>query len=116
MEAATIRYILYIDNFACYLWKATTFDYDNGWSTASATTGNTVLLDYTILTKMIPMFYGYMMHMYHQNSDIRHSFIGNKIVDHSDIVGASSVAAALTTSSFPTYHLRPLLLRKLTRD
>ena len=28
--------------------------------------------------------------------------VGNKIVDHSDVVGASPVGAAQTTSSFPT--------------
>ena len=30
---------------------------------------------------------------------------GNKIVDHSDVVGASPVGAAPTTSSFSTWHL-----------
>ena len=31
--------------------------------------------------------------------------LGNKIVDHSDVVGASPVGAAPTTSSFSTLHL-----------
>ena len=31
--------------------------------------------------------------------------MGNKIVDHSDVVGASPVGAAPTTSSFSTQHL-----------
>ena len=35
---------------------------------------------------------------YRNISDIRHSLIGNKIVDHSDAVGASPVGAAPTTS------------------
>ena len=39
---------------------------------------------------------------YHQTSNIRHILVGNKIVDHSDVVGASPVGAAPTTSSFPT--------------
>ena len=30
------------------------------------------------------------------------TLVGNKIVDHSDVVGASSVGAAPTTSSFST--------------
>ena len=34
--------------------------------------------------------------------DIRRTLEGNKIVDHSDVVGASPVGAALTTSSFST--------------
>ena len=38
---------------------------------------------------------------YRQTSNIRHS-LGNKLVDHSDVVGASPVCAAPTTSSFST--------------
>ena len=40
--------------------------------------------------------------MYRQVYNIRHSLVGNKIVDHSDVVGASPVGAAPTTSSFST--------------
>ena len=40
--------------------------------------------------------------MYCQVSNIRHTLVGNKIVDHSDVVGASPVGAAPTTSSFST--------------
>ena len=39
---------------------------------------------------------------YHQLSNIRRILVGNKIVDHSDVVGASPVGAAPTTSSFST--------------
>ena len=39
---------------------------------------------------------------YRKTSNIRHTLIGNKIVDHSDLVGASPVGAAPTTSSFST--------------
>ena len=39
---------------------------------------------------------------YRQVSNIRHTLVGNKIVDHSDVVGASPVSAAPTTSSFST--------------
>ena len=35
-------------------------------------------------------------------SNISHTLVGNKIVDHSDVVGASPVGAAPTTSSFST--------------
>ena len=38
--------------------------------------------------------------IYHQTSNISHILVGNKIVDHSDVVGASPVGAAPTTSSF----------------
>ena len=39
---------------------------------------------------------------YHKTSNISNTLVGNKIVDHSDVVGASPVGAALTTSSFST--------------
>ena len=39
---------------------------------------------------------------YRQVSNIRHTLVGNEIVDHSDVVGASPVGAAPTTSSFST--------------
>ena len=39
---------------------------------------------------------------YHQVSNIRRTSVGNWIVDHSDVVGASTVGAAPTTSSFST--------------
>ena len=39
---------------------------------------------------------------YRQTSNISLTLVGNKIVDHSDIVGAMPVGAAPTTSSFPT--------------
>ena len=40
--------------------------------------------------------------IYHKTSNIRRTLAGNKIVDHSDVVGASPVGAAPTTSSFST--------------
>ena len=39
---------------------------------------------------------------YRHVSNVRRTLIGNKIVDHSDVVGASPVGAAPTTSSFST--------------
>ena len=39
---------------------------------------------------------------YRKVSNIRRTLVGNKIVDHSDVVGASPVGAATTTSSFST--------------
>ena len=39
---------------------------------------------------------------FRQTSNISHTLIGNKIVDHSDVVGASPVGAAPATSSFST--------------
>ena len=39
---------------------------------------------------------------YRQVSNISRTLVGNKIVDHSDVVGASPVGAVPTTSSFST--------------
>ena len=39
---------------------------------------------------------------YRQVSNISRTLVGNWIVDHSDVVGASPVGAAPTTSSFST--------------
>ena len=39
---------------------------------------------------------------YRKSSDISRTLVGNKIVDNSDVVGASPVGAAPTTSSFST--------------
>ena len=39
---------------------------------------------------------------YRQVSNIRRTLVGNEIVDHSDVVGASPVGPAPTTSSFST--------------
>ena len=41
-------------------------------------------------------------YVYRQVSNIRRTWVGNEIVDHSDVVGASPVGAAPTTSSFST--------------
>ena len=39
---------------------------------------------------------------YCKTSNIRRTWVGNKLVDHSDVAGASPVGAAPTTSSFST--------------
>ena len=39
---------------------------------------------------------------YRKSSNISRTLVGNKIVDNSDVVGASPVGAAPTTSSFST--------------
>ena len=41
-----------------------------------------------------------MIYVYRQVSNIRRTFVGNLIADQSDVVGASPVGAAPTTSSF----------------
>ena len=51
---------------------------------------------------------------YCKTSNISHTLIGNKIVEHSDIIGASPVGAAPTTSSFSTWHLASMDCTKTT--
>ena len=42
------------------------------------------------------------IYIYRQVSNIRRTLVGNKIVDNSDVVGASPVGAAPTSSSLST--------------
>ena len=42
------------------------------------------------------------MSYYRQTCNISRTLVGTKIVDHSDVVGASPVGAAPATSSFST--------------
>ena len=51
---------------------------------------------------------------YCQTSNIGHALVGNKIVDHLDVAGASPIGAAPTTSSFSTQHLAPMDWTKST--
>ena len=51
---------------------------------------------------------------YHQVSSIRCTWVGNDIVDHSDVVRASPVGAAPPTSSFSTEHLGSIYCAKTT--
>ena len=44
---------------------------------------------------------------YRKISNASRTLVGNKIVDHSDVVGASPAGAAPTTFSFSTWHLAP---------
>ena len=52
--------------------------------------------------------------IYRKVSNIRRTLEDNKIVDHSDVVGASPVGAAPTTSSLSTEHLASMDLAKTT--
>ena len=49
-----------------------------------------------LIASQLHLFY------YCKTSNISHTLVGIKIVGHSDVVGASPVDAAPTTSSFPT--------------
>ena len=51
---------------------------------------------------------------YHKTSNISCTFVCNRIVDHSDIVGASPVDAAPTTSSYLSEHLATMDWAKTT--
>ena len=49
-----------------------------------------------------------------KQSNISHTLVGNKIVDHSDVVGAAPVGTAPTTSSFSIQHLASVDWTKAT--
>ena len=51
---------------------------------------------------------------YRKTSDISRTLVGNKIIDNSDVIGASPVGAAPTTSSFSTKHLASMDWAKTT--
>ena len=48
------------------------------------------------------MLSAWKTYIYRKTSNISRTLVGNKIVDNSDVVGASPVGAAPTTSSFST--------------
>ena len=51
---------------------------------------------------------------YRQTSNISRTLVGTKIVDHPDVVGASPIGAAPTTSSFLTWYLASIDWAKAT--
>ena len=52
--------------------------------------------------------------IYRRVSNLKRTWVGNEIVDHSDVVGASPVGAAPTTSLFSTEHLASIYCAKTT--
>ena len=60
-------------------------------------------LSFIYIVHIVYMHNIYSVNMvYRKTSNIRRTLVGNKIVDHSDVVGAPPVGAAPTTSSFST--------------
>ena len=52
--------------------------------------------------KGFPHYWPFVKRIYRKTSNINHTLVGNEIVDNSDVVGASPVGTAPTTSSFST--------------
>ena len=60
-------------------------------------------MNFTCQNKLVFVsFHAYSVSNYRKTSNISRTLAGNKIVDNSDVVGASPVGAAPTTLSFPT--------------
>ena len=55
-----------------------------------------------------------MEYRYCQTSNMRRTLVGKNIVDHPDVVGASPVADAPTTSSFSTEYLASMYWAETT--
>ena len=62
-----------------------------------------VLLYFTII--IMKFIFWFAQPSYRKTSNISRTLVGNKIIDNSDVVGASPVGATPTTSSFSTYYL-----------
>ena len=78
------------------------------WSLSINSTGNTCYRN-VLVASLVPPFGHCNVHQHsfdtkanHQTSNISDTLVGNKIADHSDVVGASPVGAAPITSSFST--------------
>ena len=61
-----------------------------------------IVIEYTFTTEWFGTPSLEKMNVYRQVSNISRTLVSNKIVDHSDVVGASPVGAAPTASSFST--------------
>ena len=61
-----------------------------------------VLVSFSVFVKQIIPESCSAHSKYRKDSNISHTLVGNRIVDHSDVVGASPVGAAPTTSSLST--------------
>ena len=60
------------------------------------------MFEYVIIQTIVPIIISRNASKYRQVSNISRTLVGNTIVDYSDVVGASPVGAAPTTSSFST--------------
>ena len=54
----------------------------------------------SVFSTLSRLHYVYTIYTYRQISNIKRTLVGNMIVDHSGVVGASPVGAAPSTSSF----------------
>ena len=54
------------------------------------------------MQEFIALFLNLHKEEYRKTSNISRTLVGNTTVDHSDVVGASPIGAAPTTSSFST--------------
>ena len=72
------------------------------------------ILVFKLRRKLVKASYKLLQKYYRKTSNISRTLVGNKIVDNSDVVGASPVGVAPTTSSFSTEHLVPMDWAKTT--
>ena len=91
------------------LWDLSSLDFSTGlshaWCQAITLTHEDTCILSIIFKLHCVMKFSIWKYMYRKTSNISCTLVGNKIVDHSDVVGASSVGAAPTTSSFSTWYL-----------
>ena len=73
-----------------------------------------LIMNATWLITVCALLCKYHHWIYRQISDISRTIVGNKIVNHSDVVGASSVGASPAISSFSTKYLASMDWAKTT--
>ena len=63
---------------------------------------NTPVMHFALQKGVVMLIAMWWKKTYRKTSNISRTFVGNNIVDNSDVVGASPVGAAPTTSEFST--------------
>ena len=108
-QKANIQRIIKYDHFIIYTYNVSFLISDQSihilllwqWSTCTCNHCN-VSSNMTVIHKMYNFLDQISPFIYRQVTNISRTLVGYKIVDHSDVVGASPVGAAPNTSSFST--------------
>ena len=87
--------------WSIWIMKLTEVQLNRHWISMSVAVGRSV----GHVTWLCCQLCDWQVQIYRKTSNISRTLVGNKIVDHPDVVGASPVGAVPTTSSFSTWHL-----------
>ena len=101
-NAGILSISLFGTNFSEILIEILTFSFEKMRLKMSSAKWRPFCLGLNVLKLVVGRVWQQQGDDYRKTSNIRRTLVGNKIVDHSDVVGASPVGAAPTTSSFST--------------